>query len=102
METIKLYVLEQHDEIKGFVVATSITEAMKIFQAQADADTVDEDYFRDLVIVPNEGGRADWEIEVRENYKGTSEERGMSTALIAELYQLYELDFVIGRVFGTI
>ena len=100
METTKLYVLEQETVIKGFVVADNISEAMHLFQAQVDRDTVSEEYYRDFVIVPNSPGIADYVLEVRENYKGTSEQRGMSAALVAETYDVFEFDFVIGRVYG--
>ena len=102
METAKLYILEQHDELKGFVVADNISEAMKLFQLHTDRDTVCEEFYRDFVVISNAMGRADYLIEVRENYKGTSGQRGMSAAIVAETYEVFELDFVMGRVYGTI
>ena len=102
METIKLYVLEQQEEIKGFVVAKSISEAMHLFQAEIDDDTATEEYFRDFTLISDRVGRADYVAEIRENYKGTSEQRGMATALVSETYDIFELDFSIGRVYGSI
>ena len=102
METIKLYVLEQQEEIKGFVVAKSISEAVQLFQAELDDDTATEEYFRDFTIVGDRVGRADYVVEIRENYKGTSDERSMATALVSETYDIFELDFSIGRVYGSL
>lgn len=99
METVKLYILSQHEEIKGFVVAKNIMEATRLFQAQADADTAGEEYFRDFAL----GSLSErWVIEVRENYKGTGTQRGMSRAIVAETYDVFEFDFVIGAVYGAI
>lgn len=102
METVKLYVFEQQEVIKGFVMANNISEAMKIIQGKADGDTVNEEYFRDFILVGDRIGRADFVAEVRENYKGSSSERGMATAIVAESFDIFEFDLAFERVYGTV
>jgi hypothetical protein len=100
METVKLYVLEQQGVMKGFVVANNISEAATLFQAKIDSDNVNEDFWRTLAVIRVPYTRADWVIEVTENYKESSEQAVLTKPIVAERFDVFELDFSFNQVYG--
>lgn len=98
---MKLYMLEELDEIKAIVVAKNINEAMMQFQAYVDGENAELDYTQGLHLIGG-NGRADWQIEVYENFKPSDEQQVLTVDMLSTVYDVFEFDFVFGRVYGDV
>ena len=98
---MKLYMFEEFDEIKAVVVAKNINEAMAQFQAFVDKSNENEEYSQGLLLVDGKG-RGDWQIEVYENYKPEVVGQILTQDLVSMVIDVFELDFVFGRVYGSL
>jgi len=101
METIKIYLFEEFEEIKAVIVANNIKEAMMQFQGYVDEANKDEEYSQGLLLVAG-NGRADWQIEVYENYKPDAVDQVLTADMVSMVIDVFEFDFVIGRVYGNL
>lgn len=102
METTKVYLFEESNNIKAVVVANDIEDAMASLQAQVNDELKDFSYTRALHLITSKTGISDWQVDVYENYRPEGEQQVLTKDLISMTLDVFVLDFVIGRVFGGI
>ena len=102
METTKLYLFEEQDNIKAVIVANDIDDAMASLQAKVSEDLKDFSYTRALHLKTSKTGISDWQVDVYENYRPEGEQQVLTKDLISMTLDVFVFDFVIGRVFGGI
>ena len=102
METIKVYLFTEHEEIKSVIVAESIDIAMAKMQAFVDGRNEAEEFFQSVELVPSSTGIGDWEVHVYENYKLDTAGEVLIKDQVAFKYEVFELPFSINKVYGAI
>lgn len=102
MDQLNMYLFEEDAETKAVIVAHNITVAMGKLQAWLNEKNETEEFSQELRLIPSSTGVGDWEAEVRETYKPTNEEIQVKDKVVSFNYQVFELPFAIGKVYGAI
>ncbi len=102
METTKLYLFEEQDNIKAVIVANDIDDAMASLQTQINEELKDFSYTRALHLITSKTGISDWQVDVYENYRPEGEQQVLTRDLISMTLDVFVFDFVIGRTYGGI
>lgn len=101
METIKLYMFEEEGKIAVVIVAKDINEAMSNFQAFVNDINQTRPYKQALHLLPSTSD-SDYQVEVYENYTPAGLQQVLTQDMISTVYDVYEFDFVVGRVYGLV
>jgi len=101
METMKIYLFEEHEEIKAVIVAKNINEAMMQFQGFVNKSNENEEFTQALHLI-NGYGRADYQIEVYENYNSAVVGQILTKDMVSMVLDVFEFDFVVGRIYGNL
>ena len=102
MDQLNMYLFTEYEGTKAVIVERNIEAAISKLQIWLDEKNEAEEFTQTLRIADSRGGVSDWDVVLYESYKPTESEIQVMAEIVSTTYEVFELPFSIGKVYGAI